>query len=392
MIYHKTNIIMQKYKRKLDLEILTSKKSYFLFGPRGTGKSFLIRETFRNQQLNINLLKTEDYLDLKAHPENLRQRVQIAQSKFVIIDEVQKIPELLNEVHYLIEEEGYRFLLTGSSVRRLKSKNTNMLGGRARTATLFPLTSVEFEKFNLDKYLRFGGLPAVTLSEEPREDLSAYLYQYINEEVKIESNVRKIDYFHRFLETAAMTSAESVNFANIASDIGVSEPTVKSYYEILEDTLLGFQISPWRKGLGRKAVTSNKFYFFDTGILHTILRSPSDLDRNSNIYGKTFEQFVAQEIRAYISYHRLDVPLNYWRTLDKCEVDFVINNEIAIEVKSARKVKNEFLIGLKKIKDENKIKKRLLVTQDPLGKVIDGIICIHWQEFLSKLWQGKIIE
>jgi len=202
-----------------------------------------------------------------------------------------------------------------------------------------------------------------------RKALYAYLASYVDEEIKLEAHVRKIDFFHRFLETAALYSSETINYANIASDIGVSEPTVKSYYQILEDSLFGFQLFPWRKGKGRKAIASSKFYFFDTGVLHTILRSPQILDQNSDIYGKTFEQFVAQEIRAYLSYRRKDMSFNFWRTSNQVEVDFVINDEIAIEVKSAKKIKRKHFKGLKHIADEGSIQNEILDYERSLAKV-----------------------
>lgn len=382
---------MANYKRVLDLNSLLSKKSHFLFGPRGTGKSFLIRQSFKDNVLIINLLRSEDYLDLSLNPEKLRQRINPKKDKLVIIDEVQKIPQLLNEVHDLIETYKIHFLLTGSSTRKLKSKDANLLGGRARRAELFPLCFSEIPDFNLETYLRFGGLPIVIDSQEPKEDLSSYLMNYLNEEIKLEGTVRKIDFFHRFLETAALSSSETIRFSNIASDIGVSEPTVKSYYQILEDTLLGFTLSPWRKGQSRKSVSAQKFYFFDTGVLHTILRSPDVLDRNSHFYGKTFEQFIAQELRAYLSYRRKDDPFQYWRSSDKYEVDFVIGDKIAIEVKSAKKVKSEFLTGLTQVKNEGKFEKRILVTQDPIEGTVDGIHYYHWKSFLIKLWNDQII-
>jgi predicted AAA+ superfamily ATPase len=382
---------MQIFRRQLDLPSLLEKKSHFLFGPRGTGKSYLIRHSFPKEVLVINLLKSEEFLDLHLQPHRLRDRIDPQKDRIVIIDEVQKIPKLLDEVHYLIEEHKINFLLTGSSVRRLKAQDANMLGGRARRAELFPVGYSEINRFNLDPYLRFGGLPAILNSTDPKEDLSAYVHNYLNEEIKLEANIRKIDFFHRFLEMAALGSCEIINYANIARDTGVSEPTVKSYYQVLEDSLIGFQLFPWRKGKSRKSVASSKFYFFDTGVMHTILRSSTTLDRNSDLYGKSFEQFMAQEIRAYISYRRLDIPLHFWRSLDKVEVDFVINNEIAIEVKSTRKTRPENLKGLKAIQDEGKLKKRLFVSQDPVRKSIDGVTLIDWREFLDQLWSDRII-
>lgn len=282
-------------------------------------------------------------------------------------------------------------MLTGSSTRKLKAADTNMLGGRARKAELFALTYTEITDFKLEKYLRFGGLPSIVNSDEQREDLSAYIGQYLNEEIKLESNIRKIDFFHRFLELAALYSTETVNYSNISRDIGVSEPTVKSYYQILEDTLIGFQLFPWKKGLSRKSITSSKFYFFDKGVVHTILRSPDILDRNSDIFGKTFEQFIAQELRAYLSYKRKDFQLNFWRSLEKDEVDFIINNEIAIEVKSSRKVNSDHIKGLNKIMNEGQFKKRILVSQDPIERMVNGILCLYWEKFLIKLWNDEIL-
>lgn len=381
---------MKNYKRILDLSELTKKKSHFLFGPRGTGKSFLIHESFNSEVLIINLLKSEDFLDLHLNPEGIRQRIEPKKNRIVVIDEIQRIPQLLNEIHYLIEKYKIHFLLTGSSVRRLKAPGTNMLGGRARMAQLFPLSFTEISDFNLEKYLRFGGLPAVLNSDEPREDLSAYLVSYLNEEIKMEASVRKIDFFHRFLETAALFSSDLVTYSNIASDVGVSEPTVKSYYQILEDTLIGFQLFPWKKGKSRKSISSSKFYFFDTGVLHTILRSPDILDRNSDMFGKTFEQFIAQEIRAYLSYRRMDISFHFWRSLEKVEVDFIVADQIAIEVKSSRKVKKDHLDGLKKIAAEGSFRLRILVTNDPIERNVDGIQCLHWKSFLARLWGDEI--
>lgn len=382
---------MESLDRDLNLKELLSKKSYFLFGPRGTGKSYLIRNTLKSAGLVINLLKSEEFLELNRNPENLRKMIDPNIHKLVIIDEVQKIPQLLNEVHYLIEEYQIKFLLTGSSIRKLKAFDANLLGGRARSAHLYPLTYNEIKNFKLDKYLRYGGLPAIHFSEEPREDLAAYLIHYLNEEVKIESNVRKIDFYQNFLECAALTSAELINYSNISRDIGVSEPTVKGYYQILEDTLIGFQLLPWKKGKSRKSIATSKFYFFDTGVLHTILRSPHELDRNSDIFGKTFEQFIAQELRAFISYKKKDVPLNFWRSQDKVEVDFVIDSKIAIEVKSSKKTKKEHFHGLKEISKEGSFKKRILITQDPINKTVDGVICYNWKDFLEDLWADKIL-
>lgn len=390
-IFNRKEPYMTQFKRILDLNTLLKNKSYFLFGPRGTGKSYLIRNTLDSKIKTINLLKSEEFLDLNTQPQNLRERINPKKDHLVVIDEVQKIPQLLNEVHYLIEEHGIHFLLTGSSVRKLKKSDTNMLGGRARKAELFPICFAEFEKFNLEKYLRYGGLPSILNSIEPKEDLTGYVENYLNDEIKYEAQIRKLNFFHRFLEVSALYSSEVVNFANIASDIGVSEPTVKSYYELLVDSLIGFQLFPWKKGKYRKSISSSKFYYFDTGVLNTLLKSPPILDKNSDLYGKVFEQFIAQELRAYLSYRRKDEPLNFWRSLDKYEVDFVIGDKIAIEVKSSKKVKKDFLKGLEQIQNESNFKRRILVSQDPIQKNINGIECFPWKLFLEELWNDEII-
>lgn len=379
------------YKRTLDLKTLLKNKSYFLFGPRNTGKSFLIKQTLDKDTKVINLLQSDVYLELLAEPHRIRERIDFKKDKLVVIDEIQKIPILLDEVHYMIEEYKIHFLLTGSSLKKLKSKNNNLLGGRARKAELFPLTFDEIQDFKIETYLRYGGLPFILRSQEKDEDLSSYVFNFLNEEIKLEARIRKIDFFHRFLQSAAAFSSEIINYSNIASDIGVSEITIKSYYELLEDSLVGFQLFPWRKGRTRKSIASSKFYFFDTGVLHSILKSPKILDTSSDVYGRTFEQFIAQEIRAYLSYRRLDYDFNFWRSLDKKEVDFVVNNEIAIEVKTAKKFKADQLSGLKQIGVEGNFKKRILVTFDPTSRTVDNIDCVSWKDFLIQLWDDKII-
>ncbi len=382
----------EPFKRTLDLKKLVQGKSFFLFGPRNTGKSFLIKQTFSKDTKVINLLRSDVYLELLSNPHKIRERIDFKKDKIVVIDEIQKIPLLLDEVHDMIEEYNIHFLLTGSSLKKLKSKENNLLGGRARRADLFPLTFAELKDFKLDQYLRYGGLPSIVISNEKDEDLDAYVYNFLNEEIKLESKIRKLDFFHRFLETAATFSAEIINYSNVASDIGVSEITIKSYYQLLDDTLIGFQLFPWRKGRSRKSITSSKFYFFDTGVMHSILKSPKILDKNSDIFGRTFEQFIAQEIRAYLSYRRLNYDFKFWRSLDKKEVDFVINDNLAIEVKSSKKVKPEHLSGLKLIAVEGNFKKRILISCDPTYRTIEGIECFYWSDFLNQLWLNKIIQ
>jgi uncharacterized protein len=382
------------FKRKLNLPELLKKKSFFLFGPRGVGKSYLIRATLSEKAFVINLLQAATQIRLQQNPSELEQII-LADSKgaeIIVIDEIQKIPILLDEVHRLIEESQTRFLLTGSSARQLRSGGVNLLAGRARIANLFPLTYLEIgdETFDLDRYLRYGSLPAVWKSEEPEEELDAYLQTYITQEIKAEGAVRKIPAFVTFLQAAALSNGQLLNYANIAKDGGVSPPTIASYYQILEDTLIGFQIQPWKHKTSRKSVSTAKFYFFDPGIVNAIAGTRL-LDRNSNIYGELFEQFIALELRAYIDYSRIKMPLRFWRTEDKKEVDFIVGDELAVEVKSAKKVKESHLRGLKALQSEGIIKKYFLVSQDPVDRLADSILCLHWKSFLSRLWSGEFI-
>ena len=388
---------MITYNRVLDLPKITEKNSFFLFGPRGTGKSFLIRHTLGRSAIVINLLKTTMQIRLAQDPSALEGIIaeqwpgnESSGSVVIVIDEIQKIPILLDEVHRLIEEKAWRFLLTGSSARRLKSSGVNLLGGRAWIAEIFPLTFAELPKFDLDRYLRFGGLPAVVNSEDPEEQLDAYVQTYINDEIKAEALVRKIPAFVEFLRIAALTNGNLINFANIAKDAGVSPPTIASYYQILEDTLVGFQLSPWKKPTTRKAIATSRFYFFDPGVVNT-LTGTRFVERNSNIYGSLFEQWIAMELRAYLSYHRIKRQLFFWRTEDDIEVDFVVEGKIAVEVKASKKIGSSDLKGLKVLQEEGLVEHYYVISNDPVDRLVDQIHILHWRSFMTQLWAHKII-
>jgi len=376
-----------KLKRELNLPYLLNKKSFFLFGPRGTGKSFLIRNSFGPEVCVINLLQTQVQLRLLQNPSQLEEMIDAhgASTTLVVIDEVQKIPILLDEVHRLIEERGLHFLLTGSSARRLKSSGVNLLAGRAWLADFFPLTFHEIPEFDLDRYLRYGSLPAVWLSDEPQEELDAYVQTYLNEEIKAEGWVRKIPAFAEFLRLAALSIGQVLNFSKFAQDAGVSPPTIASYFQILEDTLLGFQLKPWTKATSRKAIASSKFYLFDSGVTNT-LSGLQHLERVSSNYGSLFEQWIATELRAWISYRRNRMTLYFWRTEDQLEVDFIVGEEMAIEVKSSYKVNERDLKTLKIVRDMHVIKRCILVSQDPINRRHEGIEILHWKTFLYQLW------
>lgn len=376
--------------RTLDLNKLVAKKSHFLFGPRGVGKSSLIQHSFGNEILTIDLLNSEIYMRLLENPSRLESMIALRQSPLVVIDEVQRVPELLNEVHRLIENLHIVFLLTGSSARKLKKQGVNLLAGRARQAELYPLTYHEFEQFNLKKYLQYGGLPMVALSDEPIEDLDAYVYTYLEQEIRAEALVNKLPAFSRFLELSALTSGTTLNFSSIASDAGVSGMTLREYYQILEDTFLGFCIKPWHHAIKRKAIATAKFYYFDTGVKNRLAKIQSIPDQ-SDLFGQAFEQFIAMELRAYISYARNKAELCFWRTQDGHEVDFIIDAHIAIEVKATQKVSNKHLKGLKYVMEEHQLKKYYLVSQDPIAMLEGGIFILPWEDFIKRLWDGEII-
>ena len=380
------------FLRTLNLVQLLKKKSFFLFGPRATGKSFLIRQQFSNSTAVLNLLDGFIYNSLSANPSELQNFIAAyPSSKIVVIDEIQRIPELLNEVHKLIEEQHYRFLLTGSSARTLKRRGVNLLAGRAWKANLFPLTSIEIPHFNLERYLQYGGLPAVYASQYPEEELRAYVTTYLRGEIQAEAFIRRIPAFSRFLQVAALTSGTMLNFSSLSNDAGVPVTTVRKYYQILEDTFLGFLVPAWQKSIKRKAIATAKFYFFDTGVRNT-LANINVISKHSDLYGQAFEHFIGMELRAYLSYQRLHLPLQYWRSKHGHEVDFIMGDEIAIEVKSTNKVTDKHLKNSRYLMEEGICKKYYLISHDKLPRVVDGIQILHWSDFLNQLHDGKIIR
>lgn len=381
-----------EYQRTLNLLELLKNKSFFLFGPRSTGKSYLIRQQLESKSTLINLLKSEIFLRLSSNPGELESMIPDGTRKenVVIIDEVQKVPALLDEVHRLIEEKGIRFLLTGSSARKLKRGHANMLAGRAWTTSLFPLSWKEIPDLKLDHYLRFGGLPHIYPSTQPEEELDAYVQTYLKEEILAEGLIRKIPPFSRFLKVAALSNGQQLNFTQIGSDCHVSPSTIREYYSILEDTLVGFLLEPWTESQKRKASMTAKFYFFDTGVTHA-LAGTKFLDRNSNLYGTSFEQFIGMELRAYLNYRRIKEPLNFWRSAHGYEVDFLLGTTAAIEVKSTTRVSSHDLKGLKALQEEGIFKSFYLVSQDKIETQQNQIQQIYWENFLQKLWDGEII-
>ena len=339
------------------------KKSWFLFGPRQTGKSTYVRSLLTENDLYIDLLPQREFLGYANEPGRIREEI-LAHSRthvgFVCaIDEIQKIPRLLDEVHELIESRRIRFILTGSSARKLRRSNANLLAGRAYTYRLFSLTRAELgADFDLERALLVGCLPTLWAStdEEPREFLRSYTESYLREEIAQEGLTRNIAPFSRFLDTAAATDGETVNFSNVARECGVSVKTAQQYYEILEDTFLAFRLPPWRKSARKRLVAHPRYYFFDTGVTNSLAHT---LGRklNSAVRGRRFEQLVITQILAAIEYRRLDHQLFYWRTNTGAEVDLLICRGqsilAAIEIKSSRQLGKEPLDGLRSFRSEN---------------------------------------
>lgn len=381
------------FDRVLDLNALLEKKSFFLFGPRATGKSTLISQQLSKKYLVINLLRNEYFMQLSQAPESLEAMINSAENdEIVIIDEIQRVPLLLNEVHRLIEERQIHFLLTGSSARKLKQKHTNLLAGRARKAELFPFVSCEIPDFNLDRYLLIGGLPMVYLSDDPYEELQAYVDTYMKDEVQAEALVRNIPGFSRFLTLSAITSGKMLNFTSIASDSNLPVSTVREYYHILEDTFLGFMLPAYTKTIKRKAMSTAKFYFFDIGIAN-YLTKVKQIPPHSQLYGDKLEHFIALEIKAYLSYRRIDKTMYYWRSKSNMEVDFIIEEDIAIEVKATKRVQDKHLKGLFAFKEEKMAKRYLVVSLDPIAKKLaNGIEIINIKLFLEQLWSDQLIK
>lgn len=375
------------YPRLLNLPNLLKKKSFFLFGPRGTGKTTLVRHSLPEAPL-IDLLEIRTYREYLKNPSLLSERNF---SPIVVIDEVQKLPEILDEVHRLIETRATTFLLTGSSARKLKRGGGNLLAGRAWWAEMFPLVSREINDFDLLKYLNRGGLPAVYLSEDYAEELRAYTALYLKEEIQNEALTRKIAHFSDFLDLMALSNGEEISFQSMAGDCGVSPNTVKNYIQILEDTLVAFQLRAFTKTRRRKAISRSKLYLFDVGVVNSLAQRGT-VQKGSEIFGKAFEHFLLQEVRAYDSYARKNMALTYWRSTSRFEVNLILNNRWAIEIKSTETVQDKHLKGLRALKEEGVVERFAAVSCDRQERrTRDGIAILPWQVFLDRLWKGEII-
>ena len=371
--------------RYLDARELLKQRSCFLFGPRQTGKSTLVRHQLADVR-TYNLLDHTLFIRLSRNPALIREALA-PQTEIIVIDEIQKMPALLNEVQLMIEEHGVRFFLTGSSARTLRRKGVNLLGGRARSRVLHPFVSAELgDHFRLERALEFGLLPSVYFSDAPAEDLAAYSGDYLKEEVAAEALVRNIGAFSRFLEVAALSHGRMINFSQIASDAQVPASTVREYYGILEDTFIAHEVPAYTETRKRKAISTSKYYLFDIGLARH-LQGRRGLPLGTAEYGEAFESFVLQEIKGFCDYHLLDPP-RYWRSKSQFEVDFVVG-ELAVEVKAKKAVSHRDLRGLRALREENRLSHYVLVSLEPMARRVDGIDILPWREFLTRLWSGE---
>jgi uncharacterized protein len=351
------------FKRLLQID-RNRKKSFFLFGPRGTGKTSWVTNYFP-EALYIDLLKTSDYTTLQADPSRLEKMVlSNKDNDWVIIDEVQKVPQLLDEVHRLIEKHNKYFILTGSSARKLKREGVNLLAGRALTYKMHPLTIIELgDSFNLETALTLGMLPLVYMDESPGHFLETYVLTYLREEVIQEGLVRNVGSFNRFMEVASFSQGSQINLSSVAREVGVSQKVVTSYFEILEDLLLSVRIPVFTKRAKRRLSLHPKFYYFDVGVYRK-LRPKGPLDIPEEIGGAAFETLFLQHLLAVIDYFRLDLQVYFWRTTSGAEVDFIVYGEsglFAFELKSRANIESRDLTHLKSFKTDYDIAQCYLV-------------------------------
>lgn len=364
--------------------------SVFLFGARQTGKSTFLETQFPDA-VYIDLLDAKLRRRFSAKPELLFEMLQDKpEGSIVVIDEIPLVPELLNEVHRLIQKKGLRFVLCGSSARKLKRKGHNTLGGRALPCYFYPFVSAEIADLDLDKALLYGMLPPHYLAKKPERLLDGYIDVYLREEIKEESLVRNLDAFERFMEVAATCDGDIVNYEKIANDCQVSAKTVKEYFAILSDTLIGYTIPAYTKVIKRKVVQAPKFYYFDVGVYNHLLNRTS-LSPGTSEYGHCFEHFVIQELVAYIGYTHNRKKLSYWHTYNGKEVDAVIGDaEIGIEIKSAEEVQSKHLANFKEYSEEFPDSRCIVVSRDPITRRVGNVELIYIFDFLPKLWAGEL--
>jgi predicted AAA+ superfamily ATPase len=367
---------------------LPADRSAFLWGPRKTGKTYWIKRYFADSVI-IDLLKTDVFADYASRPSLLREQYQ-GHRGLVVIDEIQMVPDLLNEIHWLIENTDVSFLMTGSSARKLRRRHANLLGGRAWRYTMAPLTYAETEGFDLEQIVVSGLLPPHFLSSDPVQDLRSYVADYLKEEIAAEAVIQNIPAFAEFLRVAALTSGELLNYTNVGRETGVSAKVVRNYFQILEDTLLGFRITPWRKVRNRRLIETEKFYLFDVGVTNYLARRAPRIGTPE--FGNSFEHYILMELKAYQAYRNPELDIRYWRTSTGFEVDFVLDDmAVAIEVKASQRVHSTHTRGLRALLEEHTVKRAVIVSLEKQPRKLGSSIeVLPWQVFLNTLWSGEL--
>ena len=366
---------------------LESRKSFFLFGPRGTGKTTWLKHRLP-EALFVNLLQSEFYNRLTSNPGYLRQLVPPGHTGWTIIDEVQRIPALLNEVHDLIETRGLGFVLTGSSARTLRRKGVNLLAGRALTYRMHPLTVVEQgDAFNLRDSLQLGHLPARFSESDPGKYLKDYVQTYLREEVMQEGLTRNIGHFSHFLEVVSFSQGATVNISAAAREAQINRPVAENYFSILEDLLIAVRLPVFSRKAKRKLITQTKFYFFDVGVYRSI-RPVGPLDSNAEIDGPALETLVLQELRAVNDYHGLDYQIHFWRTRSGLEVDFVLygpNGLLAIEMKRSTRIQSRDTRSLREFRKDYPPAQCFVFYGGPNPLYMDGVTVLPIEHALRDL-------
>jgi len=370
----------------------SGKDSFFLWGARQTGKSTLLKKMYPDS-LWFDFLLSDVFERFHKNPSQLREIIlAVKPEKPVVIDEIQKIPVVLDEIHWLIENAGTRFILSGSSPRKIIRSGANLLGGRALRFELFPLVSDEIPDIDLLRALNNGLLPRHYLSDDPKKMISSYIGNYLKDEIMAEARIRNVTTFSRFIEVAAMSNGEMVNYTNIASECGLSSTTVKEYFQILVDSLTGRFLPSFQKKPKRRVILAPKFYYFDVGIANYLIKR-GRIEMGSEASGKAFEHFIYQELFAHSNYSGIEYPISYWRTTSQIEVDFVLgDHEVAVENKSTDNANPRHTKGLLAFADEYAVKKLILVTNDPFPRQLGNVLVLPWRIFLQKLWAQEIIS
>jgi len=370
---------------------LTGSAAVFLWGARQTGKTTFLKRAFPDA-LTFDLLDTTLSAELSVRPAMLRERVLADRPELVVVDEVQHVPALLTEVHWLLENTTTRFVLCGSSARKLRREARNLMGGRATDQYMHPLTSHELGSVDLPHLLRFGALPSHYLVADSTPLLRAYVNNYLKAEIIDESVTRNVPAFSRFLKMVGLTCGQQLNHSNIARESGVSASTVRNYFQILEDTLLGFTLDPWRGRQKRRLVETAKFYLFDVGVANQLHPDGAAVSEGSDRFGRAFEHFILNEVRAYLEYRCRDDAVSYWRTSSGFEVDLVIGDmDVAVECKSAREIRRGDLKGLRALADEHLARRRLVVSRIAEPRTTDdGIELVPWEHFCAELWADRL--